>query len=667
MRIQLLAAAVLAAACGTNPKALPPTPPGTPLPPPPGCPSAASPDSSLYAVVQTAADGGVAWSVQNFATSASGATTTPRRTYALPADIGIVVGFAVAPNGATYVTAANNTTTFIAGYCPDASGAATPFTTLTPADKIEGPLAFDGAGNLYTSATNQVDEYAPDAGPSPAAVRSIVGAATQLVEGAGLAVDATGAIYAGNETQVTVYGPQASENAAPQETIGSSASGLLEVLDTTVDASGNVYVLYGADNRVATVAGKAFGLPAIAVYASSGAAPSRVITGPATQLGQYFAPSMPEDFNQAHTGRMAMAVDGAGNIYVESRGLHGQSPTSNHTEGVEIAIFGPAANGNVAPTRTIDVTALTQGLYGPTALAVDSHGNVYAGTSDADGMLIFDSTGGFLKHIDSSATGLGVVTGIAFDKNQNVVVQSIVSISGVGKTGLFLFPNAGGTGVPTKQIDNSAAIGSFEAIGTYRLVIDSAGNAWEVTQPGPAGAPKLVEFSLSGTSGAPIGTFADPELRFEFSQGLGIDAQDRLYVGAQFLSQVRVYAAGTTGTAAVPTIIYSDLVASTLNPALALDAAGTLYVASCDSNSFSVFPKGATTASRSVIGPKTLLNCPHSIDVDSSGNVYVADTLGISVFAPAASGNAVPLQRFLPTRPSPDAAGDFPFAIAVAP
>ena len=670
--VSLAAAAAVAAGCSTNH--------ATPVNlPPQACPVLPT-STTLYALIQTINDGGSAtYSVANYAIDAGQLSAEPQRSFTLPSGIDLIQGLAVGNFGGVYIGANTSTGSFYSGYCPDATGAATPFTSFVP-DKLAagGRLAVDGAENLYSTGfeIGDVDVFAPDAGstgsPSPTAepIRVISGADTGLFADTGMTVDTAGTVYVGNVSNITVYAPGATGDIAPARTLGNTVGGLLSPVDVALDSAGNVYVLYQADNRTSTGKPAApYGPPAVAVYPPGASAPSRVISGPATQLGSYFGAATPPVL-LGGSSLMALAVDNSGTIYVASKGI-GKSPTTSDQNGVEIAIFAPGSSGNVAPTRTIDATAVTGKGFTPLAMAIDSSGNIYlaagpsivvGGGAAAPGLYVFNSTGGLTRFV--SGGGLSTASGVAIQgAAENVVVQSLNDT--VGVSALFVFPKAGGTGTPTKKIDDSALVQPF---GSNRIAVDGNGEVYLLSLSGSSffGAPQVFRISLSG-AGAADSVIADSEMRFDLGAGIAVNPAGEAFVATQLSSKVFQYASGAAGAAVVPAASYSAYTPSTLNAfGMGVDSGGQLFATSCDSNSFSVYPAGASTASRSVIGPKTLLLCPSAIAVDSDGTTYVSDDNGISVFAANASGNAAPLQRLPASRTSPGGAGGIFLDIALS-
>jgi hypothetical protein len=226
-----------------------------------------------------------------------------------------------------------------------------------------------------------------------------------------------------------------------------------------VDATGNLYV--GGVLPGTTPASQ--GELQILVYApgSNGMAkPTRTITGAATGL---------EGFTQNTIS--GLAVDSSGNLYVSSGLIKGGVVSDG------ISVFGPTANGDVAPTNVITMT--NTGTFTMGQIAVDSAGNIYVVASQSltpGAILIFASNSAGAVPPTSTISGpetmLDGVEGVAVDSEGNIYVSNV---SGTGAFGIFEF-SAGSTGnvAPMRTISGSAT--TMSAVGN--LTVDSAGNIY---------------------------------------------------------------------------------------------------------------------------------------------------------------------------------------------
>jgi hypothetical protein len=177
------------------------------------------------------------------------------------------------------------------------------------------------------------------------------------------------------------------------------------------DASGNIYVSESGTG-VAVFSGSANG----------SVAPARFISGALTTLVDPF---------QLH-------VDGAGNLYVMNFIATGQ---------VDILVFAPTANGNVAPIRTLNVNEI--------GFTVNSAGSVYAATlagvevfaPGANGTPVPTQT--ISTQPNSSLTG-----GIGVDTQGNIYVVTLVTVAG-----------------PSPSIEQFSSVsGTFELTNTFTPV-----------------------------------------------------------------------------------------------------------------------------------------------------------------------------------------------------
>jgi hypothetical protein len=636
-------------------------------------------------------NGTVTYGVSRYATTATGANPAPAGGYPLPN--GFFPTIAVDSVGSTFVTYydSTDTTEAIGQFCPDATGTPPPFRSFAPAHPSEGDIALDGSNDVYVANGGaELDEYPAGAGSpgfvtktsaTTAAKRTITGSNTGMYFATGLAVKSDGTAYVGNYGQITEYSAAANGNVLPSLKITRTAAGLLGALDTAVDAAGNVYALYFADNQSAvTDLTNPYGPYAVAEYPAGATTPSRIISGPATQLGTYFGAAGTHDTVLHFDNEPEMTVDPRGTIYVASTVFTAQG--AGETTEVEVAEFDQGVNGNTAPTRTIDVNTAING-YGvrPLALAADSNHDVYLGDENGFGVLEFNASGAYTNEISPSANGLGIVTGLALDASANLVLQSIqyttASSTTVGITGLLVYPpGAGSATPPTRSVTNGNTIQAYEDnTGNNRIALDASGHVYEVTnlfeeaaEPTLFYANEVSEFSTAAANGAaPIATFTGALGALDAQHGIGLDARGNIYVSSYQANAVREYAAGTTGANATASAAYSDYGSSTLDAnGLTLDTAGSLYGVSCDSDSVDVYPSGSAAPARTLVGTRTGLLCPSSVTVDSTGTIYVLDNAGVHAFASTASGNVPPLRTFSTTY-EPAFVGTFFFDIAAGP
>jgi len=244
----------------------------------------------------------------------------------------------------------------------------------TPYLEIPGShVSVDGAGNIYTLdqenyptfAVTSINVYSANS-PTGKPVRSLpVGPGTKISAAYDMAVSAAGEIFVNDGNGIAVFSPTATGDADPARYIedlgGEEPAAIIWTRFMVVDTSGNLYVGTNSDQRPIAVFGPNDTGPV---------APSRTIAGSLTHLGGAAC--------EGGFGIFGMTVDDPGNLYVLYRCMTTSDDPS--AESLTVYEFGPTANGNVAPIRS--VTTPGMGIYyAGTGLAVDSAGTIYVSAS----------------------------------------------------------------------------------------------------------------------------------------------------------------------------------------------------------------------------------------------------------------------------------------------
>jgi hypothetical protein len=229
----------------------------------------------------------------------------------------------------------------------------------------------------------------------------IVGPSTGVLSPTGIALDSTSNIYVTNlgNSSVTVYAAGSAGNVAPMATISGANTGLLNPTGIALDSANRIYVANGLNTTT----------PSVTVYAAGAngnVAPIATIAGSNTGLAD---PS-------------GIAVDAVGRIYVGNE----NSPSFN---GI-VTVYAAGANGNVAPIRTIagSNTGFANGVYG-----VAWHNNriyVTSGNSTISSQIgIFPQAANGnvapTKSIAGSSTQLSSPVGIAVGSNNRIYVANV--------------------------------------------------------------------------------------------------------------------------------------------------------------------------------------------------------------------------------------------------
>lgn len=272
-------------------------------------------------------------------------------------------------------------------------------------------------------------------------------------------------------------------------------------------------------------------------------------------------------------------------------------------------------------TASADGLGLAAGFNRPGAAAADSAGNVYV--ADTQNYMIRKITPAGL--VSTLARGVANPQGLVVDSANNVYVGNgidVRKISAAGEVSVL----AGGTALAFADGTGSAA----RFGGAQGIVLDSAGNIYvadylnhrirKITQAGV-----VTTFAGSGQIGFSDGT--GTAATFGYPGGLAMGPSGDIYV-IEASSKVRkISPAG-----AVSTIV--DLGSSPSTPdSVAVDKAGNLYVAFRNEIRL-VTPNGAMSTlagktsqgNQNGIGAAASFAYPRGMALDSSGNLYVADT-----------------------------------------
>ncbi|HWD92584.1 MAG TPA: NHL repeat-containing protein [Verrucomicrobiae bacterium] len=453
--------------------------------------------------------------------------------------------------------------------------------------------AVDSSGNVYVADTyNETIRKITPAG----AVTTLAGSAGSIgsADGTGnaarfwqpygLAVDSSGNVYvadSGNDTirKITpagvvttlagLAGAQGSANGT------SSAARFWQPYGVAVDSSGNVYVADQGNDTIRKIT------PAGVVTTLAGLAGAQGSADGTNSTARFTAPA-------------GVAVDGSGNVYVADYG-------NNEIREITPAGVVTTLAGKAGTHGHTDATGGAARFYNPSGIGVDSSDNVYVGDSNND-------------TIRKVAPG-GVVTTLA-----GLALNS-GSADGTNNVARFNFPL--GLGVESS--------GNIYVADYYNDTIRKITPAGAVTTL--AGLAVLYG-SADGTNSA---------ARFDSPAGVAADSLSNVYVADTLNQTIRkITPAGVVTTlAGLPAVPGSadgtNSTARFYDPFdVAADSSGNVYVADNGNNTIrKITPAGVVTtlaglagASGSVDGANSVarFNGPSGVAVDSSGNVYVADS-----------------------------------------
>ncbi len=305
--------------------------------------------------------------------------------------------------------------------------------------------------------------------------------------------------------------------------------------------------------------------------------------------------------------------------------------------GDKVVVFSANSNGNAPPARTIEGN--DTGIDGPSSIAFDQQGRIYVLNSrDGDGgsvTVYAPGASGDARPIWTIAgdnIGLRIgAAGLTVDGGGNIYVsQSYDTESADGRTThvsrIKVFAaGANGNVKPIRTIEGSAT----RLDNAKGLAVDKAANLYVAnsgTQGGGKNQSMRVTVYAPGANGnvAPIRAIEGPDTGLDTSMFLGIDATDNLYVAnlgqSTGVTTVTVYPPGANGNARpLRTLMGPNMKGSgNIGNALAVDAAGNVYMTDFNGSGISIYGAGATgnrPALRTILGSSTQLDNPKFIAV----------------------------------------------------
>ncbi|MFI5180852.1 MAG: hypothetical protein ACHQPI_05640 [Thermoanaerobaculia bacterium] len=345
----------------------------------------------------------------------------------------------------------------------------------------------------------------------------------------------------------------------------------------------------------------------------------------------------------------AVAVDGAGNVYVADTG--NSTIRKIAPGGIVTTLAGLARSPG-----SVDGTGSSARFYDPSGVAVDGSGNVYvADTSNATirkitGAGVVTTMAGAAGN-PGSADGAGSAAqflspgGLAVDGSGNVYVADTGNHTVRKLTSAGVVATLAGLAGSPGSADGTGSAASFYL--PQDVAVDGSGNVY-VADTGndtirtitPSGAVTTLA-GLAGNAGSADGTGS--AARFFLPAGAAVDGAGNVFVADARNATIRKIAPGgvvTTlaGSATAWGIADGTGSAAGFNyPAgVAVDGSGNVYVADTFNSTIrKITPAGTVTTlagmagspgSANGMGSAAAFNYPAGVAVDGSGNVYVADT-----------------------------------------
>lgn len=383
-----------------------------------------------------------------------------------------------------------------------------------------------------------------------------------------------------------------------------------------VDSVGNIYVADSSNNTIRKV---------------TAAGVVTTLAGTAGTAGT--ASDSPAKFNEP----FGIAVDSAGTVYVadtNNGAIRKISPA-----GVVTTLAGGTGAGYA------DGTGTAAKFHEPHGIAVDPSGNVYVADYENNVVRKITAAGvvttlAGTANTPGSAEGQGTAAsfmslqGIAVDSTGNIFVvdsgnRAIRKITPSGLVSTFV------GGLSSNQFGQPSGL-TIDASGNLYVTDSSSNVIYKVTAAG-------VVTKVAGTAPTPGSTDGTSAALFNTPSGITVDSANNLYVADTSNNTIRmITATGTVTTLAglagrTSSVDGSATTARFEDPyALAVDAAGNVYVADAtdhsirkiasDGTTTTLAGKGGSFGSTDGTGTAARFRGPLGIAADSTGNVYVADT-----------------------------------------
>lgn len=300
---------------------------------------------------------------------------------------------------------------------------------------------------------------------------------------------------------------------------GVAATTLALPYGVAVDGAGNLYIADSANNRVLKLAA---GTTTVTTVAGNGTASYSGDGGLATQAGL--------------SGPEAVAVDGAGNLYI--------ADTNNWVVRKVAAGTGTIstlAGNHVKASSGDNGPATAASLKRPMSLALNSAGDLYIADFSGNGIRKVTAASGVI----STVTTLTFPTGVAVDSSDNLYI--------VDNWTSRVWKMAGGTGNKTAVAGNGVAgyagdNGPATAANLnqpYGLTIDASGNLYiteMVNRIRKVDASTGIISVLAGTGEAAYSGDGGPALDAALNRptGVALDSSGNLYIGDSGNNAIRM-------------------------------------------------------------------------------------------------------------------------------
>jgi hypothetical protein len=237
---------------------------------------------------------------------------------------------------------------------------------------------------------------------------------------------------------------------------------------------------------------------------------------------------------------------------------------------------------------------------------------------------------------------------------EKVTTPGTLATYGAAGVGIALYPpDLSASTQPLVLLDGSWQTNACEA-----LSFDSGGDLYALCyQAGPSEPPDQVVVFAADAQGsdAPKRVITGPSTTLGgYATNLAVGATGKIYVVQDAYCEVEncagmvsVFAPGADGNSAPVQVIQGPHTGLNYSAAIAVDAAGLIYVGNAEGGPILVFSADATGDIQPIrrIGRASDIGDAIDIALDASGTIYVADATiakGVLVYGPAAADGAPP-------------------------
>ena len=468
---------------------------------------------------------------------------------------------------------------------------------LTTFDKPTG-IAVDGAGNFYVT------------DPREALIRKI--------SPTGVITTLAGMINQGGTRDGTGTGAQ-----------------FWELSGVTIDSTGNIYVAesYSYTIRRITPDGVVTTLAGLSLGGTTGVYGERGSTDGTGSAARFYYPN-------------GVAVDGSGNVYV--------ADTANNmirkiTPGGAVSTLASVAG----ESGTADGSGSAARFFNPSSVGVDRTGNVYVADASNDTIRKITPGGAVTTlagTVGSSGVKDGTGTAAQFSHPAGVAVDSADNVYISDRWNNTLRKITPGAAVTTIAGD-PGSLGSVDGLSQYNfpfgVAVDGTGTIYWANRrnstirkitPGGTATTLAGTFDVTGSAD---GTGASAQ--FHFPRGVAVDPTGNVYVADTYNHTIRkITPAGVVTTLAGKAGVYGSTDGTgsdarfSLPTGVAADNAGNVFVTDSGNQAIRMIaPNGMVTTvggkagvigSSDGIGLAARFYDPASVAVDSTGNLYIADS-----------------------------------------